>query len=62
MASTTVRGDDLKRFIPALIVGAMILGVLTGFLINTNLPPEGAKAAAANLSIITDIKPIAAPA
>jgi Na+/H+-dicarboxylate symporter len=46
---------SLKRFLPALIAGAMILGVLTGFLINTNLPPEGAKAAAANLSIITDV-------
>ena len=45
----------LKRFLPALIVGAMILGVLVGFLINTHLPPEGAKAAAGNLSIITDI-------
>jgi Na+/H+-dicarboxylate symporter len=45
----------LKRFLPALIVGAMILGVLAGFLINTHLSPAGAKAAAANLSIITDI-------
>ena len=33
----------------------MILGVLAGFLINTNLSPEDAKAAAGNLSIITDI-------
>lgn len=33
----------------------MILGVLVGFFINTNLSPEGAKAAAGNLSIITDI-------
>jgi len=33
----------------------MILGVLTGFLINTSLSPEDAKAAAGNLSIITDI-------
>jgi Na+/H+-dicarboxylate symporter len=33
----------------------MILGILVGFLINTNLSPDGAKAAAANLSIITDI-------
>src|SRR5436189_3164130 len=45
----------LKRFLPALIVGAMVLGVLAGFLINTSLPPEGAKAAAGNLSIITDV-------
>jgi len=33
----------------------MILGVLTGFLINTQLPADQAKAAAGNLSIITDI-------
>ncbi len=45
----------LKRFLPALIVAAMILGVLVGFLINTHLSPADAKAAAANLSIITDI-------
>ena len=45
----------LKRFLPALIAGAMILGVLTGFLINSSLSPDGAKAAAGNLSLITDI-------
>jgi Na+/H+-dicarboxylate symporter len=45
----------LKRFLPALIAGAMILGVLTGYLINTQLSPDDAKAAAGNLSIITDI-------
>jgi len=33
----------------------MLLGVLTGFLINTQFSPEAAKAAAGNLSIITDI-------
>jgi Na+/H+-dicarboxylate symporter len=33
----------------------MIFGILTGFLINTGLPPDGAKAAAGNLSLITDI-------
>jgi Na+/H+-dicarboxylate symporter len=45
----------LKRFLPALIASAMIAGVLVGFLINTGLSPADAKAAAANLSIITDI-------
>jgi Na+/H+-dicarboxylate symporter len=45
----------LKRFFPALIVGAMVLGVLVGFLINTHMTPEGAKAAAGNLSIITEV-------
>jgi len=51
----TVQGTSLKRFLPALIAGAMILGVLVGFLINTGLSPSDAKAAAGNLSIITDI-------
>src|SRR5438874_6404214 len=45
----------LKRFLPALIAAAMILGVLVGFLINTNFSPDAAKAAAGNLSIITDV-------
>src|SRR5690348_585375 len=45
----------LKRFLPALIAGAMIFGVLTGFMINTSLSPDDAKAAAGNLSLITDI-------
>jgi Na+/H+-dicarboxylate symporter len=45
----------LKRFLPALIAGAMILGVLTGFLINTGLSPAEAKTAAGYLSLITDI-------
>jgi Na+/H+-dicarboxylate symporter len=45
----------LKRFLPALIVGAMILGVMTGFLINTHMSTADARAAAGNLSIITDV-------
>jgi Na+/H+-dicarboxylate symporter len=45
----------LKRFLPALIVGAMILGILTGYLINTHMSAADAKAAAGNLSIITDV-------
>jgi Na+/H+-dicarboxylate symporter len=45
----------LKRIFPALIIGAIILGVLTGFLLNRNLSPAAAKAAAANLSIVTDV-------
>ncbi|MBW8869171.1 MAG: dicarboxylate/amino acid:cation symporter, partial [Acidobacteriales bacterium] len=49
------RGMMFKRFLPALIAGAMILGVLAGFVINTRLPPDQAKAAAASLSIITDL-------
>jgi len=45
----------LKRYFPALIAAAMILGVLTGFLINKDMAPDQAKAAAAGLSIITDL-------
>ena len=45
----------MKRYFPALIAAAMVLGVLTGFLINSDLPPDQAKAAAAGLSIITDL-------
>jgi Na+/H+-dicarboxylate symporter len=55
VASSKHRGQPLKRFLPALIVGAMILGVLTGYLLNTHLSPAAAKAAAGNLSIITDV-------
>ena len=40
---------------PILIVAAMILGVLAGYLINTNMSAADAKAAAGNLSIITDV-------
>lgn len=43
-----------KRF-AYLIIGAMILGVLVGWACNQFLDPAGAKAAANNLSIITDI-------
>src|SRR3569833_3086229 len=53
--SAIAPGDDLKRFLPALIASAMILGVLTGYLINTQLSPDAAKVAAGNLSILTDI-------
>ena len=55
MAPSLAAGLILKRFFPALIAAAMILGVLTGFVINTHMSPDEAKAAAGNLSIITDI-------
>ncbi|MFO1247291.1 MAG: dicarboxylate/amino acid:cation symporter [Alphaproteobacteria bacterium] len=45
----------MKRYFPALIAAAMILGVLTGFLINSGLAPDQAKSAAAGLTIITDV-------
>ncbi|MFY8207724.1 MAG: cation:dicarboxylate symporter family transporter, partial [Caulobacter sp.] len=43
-----------KRF-AYLIIASMILGVLVGWTCNQFLDPAGAKSAADNLSIITDI-------
>ncbi len=43
-----------KRF-ALLIVGAMVLGVAVGWVINQTMDPAQAKAAANNLSLITDI-------
>jgi Na+/H+-dicarboxylate symporter len=56
----------MNRLFFYLIVGAMILGVVTGWLINVNMPAEEATAAAANLNILTTmflrlIKMIIAP-
>ena len=45
----------MNRLFTWLVVGAMVLGVIVGWLINVNLPPEQAKDVAGNLSIITDI-------
>ena len=45
----------MKRYFAYLIIAAMALGVLTGFLLNHYLSPAGAKEAASNLSIITDV-------
>ena len=45
----------MNRLFTALIVGAMVLGVLVGWLLNTTLPAADAAAWAANLQIITDI-------
>jgi Na+/H+-dicarboxylate symporter len=45
----------LKRIFPYLILGAMILGVLAGFILNQALPAVQAKAVAGDLSIITDL-------
>jgi Na+/H+-dicarboxylate symporter len=46
---------SLKRFLPALIAARDDPGRPDRYLINTHLSPEDAKAAAGNLSIITDI-------
>jgi Na+/H+-dicarboxylate symporter len=45
----------MNRLFTAFIVGAMLLGVIVGYAINTSLPAESAKEIAANLSIITDL-------
>jgi Na+/H+-dicarboxylate symporter len=49
-------GDhSLKRYFALLVLAAMALGVLVGFVLNQTLSPAGAKEAASNLSIITDV-------
>jgi Na+/H+-dicarboxylate symporter len=45
----------LKRYFAYLILAAMALGVIAGFVLNQTLTPAGAKEAAANLSIVTDV-------
>lgn len=45
----------MNRLFTALIVGAMVFGVLVGWLLNTTLPAAEAAAWASNLQIITDI-------
>jgi Na+/H+-dicarboxylate symporter len=45
----------LKRYFAYLVLAAMALGILAGFVLNKTLSPAGAKDAAANLSIVTDV-------
>jgi len=45
----------MNRLFTAFVVGAMLLGVLVGYVLNQSLPAESAKEVAANLSIITDL-------
>lgn len=45
----------MRRRLGIFVTAAMILGVLTGLILNQQLSPAGAKAAAANLSIVTDL-------
>ena len=45
----------MKRTFAYLIIGAMILGVLTGWGINQYLGADQAEAAAKNLGLITDV-------
>ncbi|MGZ6011987.1 MAG: dicarboxylate/amino acid:cation symporter [Caulobacteraceae bacterium] len=45
----------MKRYFAYLILAAMALGVLAGFILNQTLTPAGTKEAAGNLSIVTDV-------
>ena len=45
----------MNRLFTYFVVGAMVLGVLVGWLVNINLPADAAKEVAGNLSIVTDI-------
>jgi Na+/H+-dicarboxylate symporter len=45
----------MNRLFTAFVVGAMVLGVVVGYLINQSMSAEGAKEVASNLSIITDL-------
>ncbi|MET0272443.1 MAG: dicarboxylate/amino acid:cation symporter [Phenylobacterium sp.] len=45
----------MNRLFTYFIVGAMVLGVLVGWILNQSLPAEQAAAVAGNLSIITDV-------
>ncbi|OHB30521.1 MAG: C4-dicarboxylate ABC transporter [Phenylobacterium sp. RIFCSPHIGHO2_01_FULL_69_31] len=45
----------MNRLFTAFVVGAMVLGVVVGYLINQSMSAEGAKEVASHLSIITDL-------
>ncbi len=45
----------MNRLFTAFVVGAMVLGVVVGYLINQSMSAEGAKEVASNLSIVTDL-------
>ncbi|WP_293907039.1 dicarboxylate/amino acid:cation symporter [Phenylobacterium sp.] len=45
----------MNRLFTYFVVGAMVLGVLVGWLVNVNLAPAAAKGVADNLSIVTDV-------
>ena len=45
----------MNRVFTAFIVGAMVLGILTGWIVNQSLPAADAKVVADNLSIVTDV-------
>ena len=45
----------MKRYFAYLVLAAMALGVLAGFVLNKTLSPADAKAAASDLAIVTDV-------
>ena len=45
----------MNRLFTAFIVGAMVLGVVVGWIVNTSLDAAAAKTVADNLSIVTDV-------
>jgi len=45
----------MNRLFTAFVVGAMVLGVIVGYVINQSMPAESAKEIASNLSIVTDL-------
>jgi Na+/H+-dicarboxylate symporter len=45
----------MNRIFTAFVVGAMLLGVLVGWLVNIGLSADGARTVADNLSIVTDV-------
>jgi len=61
MPASTGREPALKRYFAYFILAAMALGILVGFILNHTLSPAGAKEAAGNLSIVTDVFPAADP-
>jgi Na+/H+-dicarboxylate symporter len=45
----------MNRVFTAFVMGAMVLGILAGWLINIGLSAETARTVADNLSIVTDV-------
>ncbi len=45
----------MNRLFTAFVMGAMVLGIVAGWLINVGLPADTAKTVAENLSIVTDL-------
>src|SRR5690349_18350640 len=50
-----VLGVRMNRLFTAFVVGAMVLGVIVGYVINQSVSADSAKEIASNLSIVTDL-------